>query len=98
MRIVTYTVIVALLVSLVIVQSVEPSRNLNPTQGNQPQLSPSLTLDSSNSNLTWSARTQQVPQTIENNSIAAGDHVIVNGEGEGIGPLKDHAHFFAQLG
>ncbi|MGY5879399.1 MAG: hypothetical protein RTV31_04065 [Candidatus Thorarchaeota archaeon] len=35
--------------------------------------------DPPNSNITWSARTQQIPQLVENNSIAAGDHVIVNG-------------------
>ena len=38
-----------------------------------------LTQDPQNSNLTWSARTQQIPIHLENNSVAAGDHVIVNG-------------------
>jgi len=38
-----------------------------------------LSNDSSGLNLTWTSRTQQIPQFVENNSIAAGDHVVVNG-------------------
>ncbi len=30
------------------------------------------------SNLTWTSRTQQVPQLLENESIAVGDHVVLN--------------------
>lgn len=38
----------------------------------------SISDDSNEVNLTWTSRTQQVPQLIENLSIAVGDHVILN--------------------
>ncbi len=38
----------------------------------------SLADDNSEANLTWTSRTQQVPQLLENESIAVGDHVVLN--------------------
>ena len=38
----------------------------------------SLTEGNSEANLTWTSRTQHVPQFLENESIAVGDHVVLN--------------------
>ncbi|MGY5879398.1 MAG: hypothetical protein RTV31_04060 [Candidatus Thorarchaeota archaeon] len=38
-----------------------------------------LSIDECEPNLTWSSRTQIMPQPVENNSVIAGDHVVVNG-------------------
>lgn len=38
----------------------------------------SLSEGNSEANLTWTSRTQIVPQLLENESIAAGDHVVLN--------------------
>ena len=38
----------------------------------------SISDDSNEVNLTWTSRTQQVPQHIENWSVAVGDHVVLN--------------------
>ena len=38
----------------------------------------SLSEGNSEANLTWTSRTQQVPQLLENESIAVGDHVVLN--------------------
>lgn len=35
--------------------------------------------DTIGSNLTWTSRTEGVPQPLGNNSQAVGDHVIING-------------------
>ena len=38
-----------------------------------------LSVDEYESNLTWTSRTQHTPHLVENYSVVAGDHVIING-------------------
>ncbi|TFH05083.1 MAG: hypothetical protein E4H14_13440 [Candidatus Thorarchaeota archaeon] len=69
-------VVLLLLVTVMITQSDNPLTNLNANQIYTNVIQSQEPLDS---NLTWSARTQQSLQLVENNSVAAGDHVVVNG-------------------
>lgn len=48
-----------------------------------PEQSHFLSLDESSLNLTWTSRTQFIPQTIKNGSTAVGDHVALNATWEG---------------
>jgi len=79
MRKLTIIIVVSLLIISMTTPSTTPLLTSIKYQTAQDSSCAIPSQESQDSNLTWSARTQQSPQNIENNSVAAGDHVVVNG-------------------